>query len=139
MNSLVLRTFARLLVPLMLLFSLFLLVRGHNEPGGGFLGGLMAAAAIALLAMVEDPATARRALRLDPTTIALIGLALAVLAGLVAIAAGAPFLSGLWTFIGAEGGSKGLPVGTPLMFDLGVYLVVLGAVSGVLLVLEEEG
>jgi len=138
MSSVILHTFARLLVPLMLLFSLFLLVRGHNEPGGGFLGGLVAAAAIALLAMAESPEVARRALRLAPTSIALIGLGVAMFAGLSAAAVGAPFLTGLWAFLGADDGGNGLPLGTPLLFDVGVYLVVLGAVSAVLLALEEE-
>ena len=50
-NSPIFRTAARLLMPLLLLFSVFLLLRGHNEPGGGFVGGLVAAAAFALYAI----------------------------------------------------------------------------------------
>lgn len=137
MNSLILRTVSRLLIALMLLFSLFLLLRGHNEPGGGFLGGLVAAAGLVLLGMSEGPGAVRTALRIEPRRIALLGLGLAILAGLLAACAGLPFLTGLWTFVGADAGTKGLALGTPLLFDLGVHLVVVGAVAAVILALEE--
>lgn len=137
-TSLILRTAAILLVALMLLFSLFLLLRGHNEPGGGFLGGLMAAAALVLLGIAEGPGVVRATLRMAPLRLALAGLALAIAAGLMAALAGAPFLTGLWVFIGATEESKGLALGTPLLFDIGVYLLVLGAVAAILLNLEED-
>ena len=66
MDSLILRSAARLLLPLLLLFSIFLLLRGHNEPGGGFSGGLVAAAAFALLTIATDVPTTRRTLRMSP-------------------------------------------------------------------------
>jgi multicomponent Na+:H+ antiporter subunit B len=59
MNSLIFSTISRLLVGLMLLFSLFLLWRGHNEPGGGFIGGLVAAAAIIVHGLAEGPQVMR--------------------------------------------------------------------------------
>jgi multicomponent Na+:H+ antiporter subunit B len=74
MTSLILSTAARYLLPLLLLFSLFILVRGHNEPGGGFIGGLIAAAAFALNAIAFDAGTTRRTLRLDPRMLIPIGL-----------------------------------------------------------------
>lgn len=138
MNSLILRTFSRLLVALMLMVSLFLLLRGHNLPGGGFLGGLVAAAGLILLAISEGPKALRAALRVRPESVACAGLGIAIVAGLAGIFAEAPFLTGLWLFIGAEEGGKGLPLGTPLLFDVGVYLVVIGAISGAALALEEE-
>jgi multicomponent Na+:H+ antiporter subunit B len=137
MNSLILRTVSRLLIALMFLFSLFLLLRGHNEPGGGFLGGLVASAGLVLLSMAEGPGAVRAGLRADPSRVALVGLGLAILAGLVAAFASLPFLTGLWTFVGAEPATKGLALGTPLLFDVGVYLVVVGAVAALVLVLEE--
>jgi multicomponent Na+:H+ antiporter subunit B len=66
MTSLILSTAARYLLPLLLLFSLFILVRGHNEPGGGFIGGLIGAAAFALNAIAFDARSTRRTLRIDP-------------------------------------------------------------------------
>ncbi|MEM7024719.1 MAG: MnhB domain-containing protein [Pseudomonadota bacterium] len=138
MNSLILHTFARLLVALMLLFSLFLLLRGHNEPGGGFLGGLVAAAGLILFAICDGAAAVRKAIGVAPLTVALAGLLVAVLAGLLASPLGLPFLSGVWAFLGAYGDAKGLPLGSPLLFDVGVYLVVVGSISAVVLALEEE-
>lgn len=138
MSSLILRTVARLVTGLMLVVSLFLLLRGHNEPGGGFLGGLIAAAAFVVLALAGGLQAVRAALRIDPGRLAMIGLGIAIAAGLIAAFAGAPFLTGLWVFLGATPGDKGLPLGTPLLFDVGVYLVVIGAVVAILLALEEE-
>lgn len=138
MNSLILRTVSRFLVGLMLLFSIFLLLRGHNEPGGGFIGGLVAAAGIIVYGIADGPAAVRDILRVDPRAIAMVGLIAAIVAGLIAAFAGAPFLTGLWTFIGATPDDKGLAIGTPLLFDIGVYLVVVGGVLGMVIALEEE-
>ncbi len=132
MNSLMLTTAARAVTVLILVFSVYLLLRGHNHPGGGFVGGLVAAAAVTLQALANGPAAARRLLRLDPQVIAALGVAVAALAGIIGLAAGQPFLTGLWVF------PMGLPLGTPLLFDLGVYLVVVGSVSALVLALEEE-
>ena len=138
MNSLIFKTISRFLVGLMLLFSVFLLLRGHNEPGGGFIGGLVAAAGIIVYGIADGPAAIRDILRVDPRVIAMAGLLAALLSGLLAALAGAPFLTGLWTFIGATADSKGLALGTPLLFDIGVYLVVVGGVLGMVIALEEE-
>lgn len=132
MNSLILTTAARLVAWLMAAFSIYLLVRGHNQPGGGFVGGLVAASAVALLAMANGAAAARRALVVDPRAVVVAGLALALVAGVAAAFADAAFLTGLWLFLGD------LPLGTPLLFDIGVYLAVFGAVATLLLALEDE-
>ena len=138
MNSLIFRTVSRFLVCLMLLFSVFLLLRGHNEPGGGFIGGLVAAAGIIVYGLADGPAAVRDMIRVDPRALAMAGLLMALIAGLMAAFAGAPFLTGLWTFIGATADDKGLGLGTPLIFDIGVYLVVIGGVLGMVVALEEE-
>ncbi len=138
MNSVILSAATRILVSLMLVFSLFMLLRGHNEPGGGFIGGLLAATGYALYAIAHGAAAARRALRMDPLMIAVIGLGVALCAGLTAALADSAFLTGLWWFAGAIADSKGLPISTVLMFDVGVYLVVVGAVLTFVFALEEE-
>ncbi len=135
MGSLILRTATRYLLPLLLLFSVFLLIRGHNEPGGGFVGGLVAAAAFALYAIAYGVATARQALPLAPGRLIGLGLLLAVGSGMFALAAGQPFLTGLWH-------PQPVPVlgkvGTPLLFDLGVYLAVVGVVLLIIFSLMED-
>jgi multicomponent Na+:H+ antiporter subunit B len=137
MRSLILITTARLLMPLLLLFSVFLLLRGHNEPGGGFAGGLVAAAAFILLAISREPATARAALRVQPQALIGAGLLLGVGSGLIGLLVGDPLLTGQWWTIDLPGIS--LDLGTPLIFDIGVYLVVLGATLTMVLTLAEEG
>ena len=138
MNSLILKVATRVLVALMLLFSVYMLLRGHNEPGGGFIGGLIAAIGFALYAIAHGTAAARRALRVEPRAIAMAGVGIALLAGLWAAVFGDPLFTGQWWFVGAGEGDKGLPISSVLVFDIGVYLVVVGAVLTLVLALEEE-
>ncbi|MFK7855803.1 MAG: Na+/H+ antiporter subunit B [Granulosicoccus sp.] len=138
MNSIIFTTACRLLMGLMLLFSLFLLWRGHNEPGGGFIGGLVAAAGLVVYGLADGTQSMRAILRTDPRNIALAGLLLAIVAGLLPAFSGLDFLTGLWVFIGATATDKGLALGTPLLFDIGVYLAVLGGVVGMVVALEES-
>ena len=135
MRSFILQVANRLLVGLILVFSVYLLFRGHNEPGGGFSGALVAGTAFSLFAIAEGPRAVRKAIHFDPLTLVAIGLLLAIASGLVALAAGFPFLTGLWWTADV---TAGVPVaGTPLLFDMGVYLVVLGTVLTLVLSLEE--
>lgn len=135
MTSVILSTAIRLLLPLLLLFSVFMLLRGHNEPGGGFVGGLVAAAAIVLYALAEGAGQARRLLKFDPRSLIVAGLTLALLSGILPLLIGQPLLTGLWF-------PSPLPVlghvGTPLLFDLGVYLLVAGMALLIVLSLMEE-
>jgi multicomponent Na+:H+ antiporter subunit B len=137
MTSLILRTATRMLMSILLLFSLFLLLRGHNEPGGGFVGGLVAAAAFILYAIAVDVDSARRLLRIEPHTLIAAGLLVAAASGTLGLAAGKPFLTGIW-FTWTLPDQEKLSVGTVLGFDIGVYLVVVGATLAVILTLLEE-
>jgi multicomponent Na+:H+ antiporter subunit A len=130
--SVVLQTGARLLLTLLLLTSLFMLWRGHNEPGGGFIGGLFAASAVVLYLLAFGRTATKRLLRVPPRLGLGAGLAVAVASGLMGtLLAGAPFLTGQWTTLG------GLKLGTPLLFDVGVFLVVVGFTLTIVLALEE--
>ena len=135
MDSPILRSGARLLVPLMLLFSMFLLVRGHNEPGGGFVGGLVAATALALVLLSEGLDEARRLLRVDPLALVAAGLLVALASGVPPLLRGWPYMTGLWLKVPLPVVGK---VGSPVIFDVGVYLVVLGIVLAILFALAEE-
>jgi multicomponent Na+:H+ antiporter subunit B len=137
MKSLILATAVRVLFPLLLLFSVFLLLRGHNAPGGGFAGGLVAAAAYALYAIATDPPTTKRALRFEPRSFIGAGLLLALASGLPSILAYQPFLTGHWGYLDVPHFFK-VKLGTPLFFDIGVYLVVLGVTLMIILPMEEE-
>ncbi|HWU65043.1 MAG TPA: Na(+)/H(+) antiporter subunit B [Ensifer sp.] len=136
MDTLIFRTMAPYLTALMVLFSVFVLLRGHNLPGGGFIGGLIAASAFAILGISHGVSAVRRALWFDPITIAGAGLALAALAGLLSLAFEVPFMTALWVFPRVFGTEVALS--TPLAFDAGVYLVVTGAITTIALALEER-
>ncbi len=140
MNSIILTAATRILTPLMVAFSLFILLRGHNEPGGGFIGGLVATTACALYAKALGVRAIRAALRVEPAAIAVAGLGLATLAGLWGLLAGGAFLEGIWPLLTttAAGDKVGLPIGSVLLFDVGVYLVVVGSVLAILFALGED-
>lgn len=136
MNTIIFRTIAPLIVATMLVFSVYVCLRGHNEPGGGFIGGLIGASAIAVLGMASSAAQARKALYFDPLSIAGFGVLLAGLTGLISIFNGNPFMTSIWLYL--ELGEATVPLSTPLVFDLGVYLVVFGTISAITLGLESD-
>lgn len=135
MSSIIVQTAARSLQPLLLLFAIYLLLAGHQEPGGGFVGGLVAAAAVTLHAIAFGAASARRALRADPRTLSGVGLLLALAAVWAGPLTGAPPMKGLWT---EAPGRTAIELGTPVLFDVGVFLVVLGATLCAIFSLTEE-
>ena len=134
MRSLILQTATRALLPLLLLFSLFILLRGHNEPGGGFIGGLLAAGGLSLYTLAYDAGAATRLLRIDPRVLIGGGLLVSALSGCVALFSGLPFLTGAWVKEPVPGIGK---VSTVLLFDVGVYLVVLGTTMLIILTLAD--
>ncbi len=126
MPELYLRVLDRMLTPVLLVLALFLLLRGHNLPGGGFIAGLMAAAAFELqiLSRGVDVVQATIGRFLQPMMG--IGLLLAVGAALAGLLQGA-FFKGLW------GGS----LGSPVFFDLGVFFVVVSVTTSYILGLNQ--
>lgn len=136
MNTVIFRTAAPLIVAIMLVFSLYVCLRGHNEPGGGFIGGLIAAASIAVFGMASGVPEVRRALRVDPLAIAGFGVLLAGFSGLLSLFIEAPFMTSIWLYL--DIGDSTVPLSTPLFFDLGVYFVVFGTLSAVALALESD-
>jgi multicomponent Na+:H+ antiporter subunit B len=136
-TSLILTTATRLLLPLFLLFSIFILLRGHNEPGGGFVGGLIAAAAFALHAIAYDVEKTRTLLAIDTRSLIVLGLLLAMSSGMISLFMGEPFFTGQWVKISFWSIGE-LDLGTPLFFDIGVYLTVIGVTLTIILSLAEE-
>lgn len=137
MASLILQTATRMIFTLLLLFSIFILLRGHNEPGGGFIAGLVTSGAFALYALAYDVAAARRALRIEPRICIALGLLLSAGCGVMTVLKGEPFLTGKWAAVDWVG-SVPLAVGTPVFFDIGVYLVVIGVTLTIIFSLAEE-
>lgn len=139
-RAVILEVAVRGLYPLMLLASVWLLLRGHNAPGGGFVGGLVAVSASAAYAIAFGAQRARARLPLGPPALAAAGVLLALASGLPAALLGLPFLTHLWTTLPL--GVAELPLSTVMLFDLGVYCCVWAAVGGYCLELlgaQEEG
>lgn len=136
MNTVIFRTIAPVLIAIMLVFSVFVLLRGHNEPGGGFIGGLIAASALAIYGIAAGVNEVRAALRVNPIAIAGFGVIMASLAGLLSLFFDVPFLTGLWTTL--YFGETEVALSTPMIFDIGVYFAVVGTISTVALALEED-
>lgn len=136
MNTVIFKTLAPILSAIMLVFSVFVLLRGHNEPGGGFIGGLIAASAIAIYGVAAGVDEVRRAIKIDPLAIAGLGVILALFSGFLSLFYQVPFLTGIWTFL--TFGPSEVALSTPMFFDIGVYLVVLGTIAAVALALEEN-
>ena len=120
-TTLLLQQGMRPLAALLLAVALLLLWRGHNLPGGGFIGGLVAACGMTLLLLTFGNSNSPRRYTPSPSSLIGLGLGCAALAGILALFAEQPFLTGLWAFPG------GLPLGTPLLFDVGVFLTVFGS------------
>jgi len=126
-NTLILHTAALFIMPLQLMFSLFLLLRGHDEPGGGFIGGLVAASAFVLYAFAFGATATRRILRVDPRDLLSAGLLFALASTLPAFLAGQPMLTAHWWELPLPGDTY-LKLSTVLIFDIGVYAAVLGTI-----------
>jgi multicomponent Na+:H+ antiporter subunit A len=135
-EAIVLSTVARGVVPLLLLLAGFLLLRGHNAPGGGFIAGLVASGAIVLAVLARGTAAVRHLVPFAPERLLVVGLVVALASGLVAVLAGAPPLTGLWMSIDLPAGLAPLKLGTPLLFDIGVFLVVVGFAVSIIVTKE---
>lgn len=136
MKTIILRTASDYLLPLLLLFSIFILLRGHYLPGGGFVGGLIASIAFVLHAFANGLENTKNLLRLHPGYLMPLGLLVATLAGLSPIfIENLPFMTGIWF-------QEPLPVigmiGSALFFDIGVYLVVIGVSLTIIFTITES-
>ncbi len=139
-RAIIAEVFVGLLYPLLLLASIWITLRGHNSPGGGFIGGLVAVAASASYALTFDVPSALRKLPLLPRRLCAVGVGIAMLSSVPALFLDLPFLTHV-RFIFPLG-LLDLPVSTAMVFDLGVYLCVWGALGGYCLVAiipAEEG
>ena len=137
MYSLILATVVRVVQPLLLLFSIFLLIRGHNNPGGGFSGGLVAAIAFTLLVVAASPEVARRSLRVNPRHLVAIGLLVAAASGFAGLLLGTAFLEGIFFDLPVLAGGR-IELSTVFFFDVGVYLTVLGVTLTIVFTLAES-
>lgn len=120
------------------LFAIYLLFRGHNLPGGGFIAGVATSVAIILLSFGLGLEGVHRILRSDPIRLATWGFLLAVLSGVLPMFFGKPFLY-MFNYKAYDVPVIGeFYIGTPLSFDIGIYLVVVGVITKVVFVIAES-
>ncbi|MDT0646872.1 Na+/H+ antiporter subunit B [Zunongwangia sp. F260] len=136
MKTVILRTASNYLLPILLLFSIFILLRGHYLPGGGFVGGLIAAIAFVLHSFANGLKNTKDLLRIHPGFLMPVGLGLSFLSGMSPVLfADMPFMTGLWM----EGHVPVLgSIGSALFFDIGVYLVVVGVTLTIIFTISES-
>ena len=137
-RSPIFRTVAAALFFLINIFALYLLWRGHNLPGGGFIAGVGTGLSFVLLALAFGVERAQQALRADPVRIAAVGLVVAFATAVVPVLIGEPLLKH-WNWKLTDMPVIGdLAVGTPLVFDVGVFLVVVGVTCKLVFVLARS-
>jgi multicomponent K+:H+ antiporter subunit A len=117
-----LRVMSRPLLPLLVLVAVYLMLRGHNLPGGGFIGGLVASVALILQFMASGLRFASPRLRFNFIATAAVGLAVALGTGVAAMVLGAPFLTSAFSHVHL--GPFDFEIASALAFDLGVFLTV---------------
>jgi multicomponent K+:H+ antiporter subunit A len=130
-HSLLFEVLSRPLLPLMLLVSAYLLLRGHNLPGGGFIAGLVTGTAVLIQYAAHGNAWVEERLPPRYTSVAALGIALATLTGLASLAFGAPFLTSTFGYLTWPVVGK-FEVASAMVFDVGVYLAVVGVVLSIL-------
>ena len=117
------------------MFSLFVLIRGHYLSGGGFVGGLIASIAFVLHSFAYNTKRTISLFRFRPLYLIPMGLSLSLFSGLLPLLISKPFMTSIWfldsvAVIGA--------FGSALLFDLGVYLVVIGVVLTIIFTISEN-
>lgn len=136
MPSVILRTVTPVLILLLIIVSIYALLRGHHEPGGGFVGGLLIASAFALHVLAHDVPSTRRLLRIEPRVLMGAGLLIIVVSGLIGLLARGAFLEGHWMTVSMPGVGN-VELGTPMLFDVGVYAAVMGMVTMIIFMCAE--
>lgn len=137
-NDVILKTAARAIVYMILAFSIYLFFAGHNSPGGGFIGGLVTSSALVLLYLVFDMHFIREALPFNYIHMTALGLFLAVATGFGALLFDVPFLTHTFGQFNLPVFGENTELATATIFDLGVYLTVVGVTMTIILAVGED-
>jgi multicomponent Na+:H+ antiporter subunit B len=136
-RSLILRTISLGLLYIIILFSLFVFVQGHNAPGGGFIAGLIAAAMILIQFLSFSREHVHKVFKPVFHRLLGLGVLLAAGSGFFGWLSGTAYLTGFhWTIPLPGEAQQALP--SVFFFDLGVYFVVIGTVVSIFMALEEK-
>ncbi|WP_028559524.1 Na(+)/H(+) antiporter subunit B [Paenibacillus pinihumi] len=136
-TDVILQTSTKILVFIILTFSIYVMFAGHHNPGGGFIGGLITASALILLYIAFDVKTVHEIIPVDFKIVGALGVLIALLTGIGSMVLGYPFLSQTFAY-------KTLPLfgktelATAVIFDLGVYMAVVGTTMTIILSIGED-
>lgn len=136
-NDVILNTITKVVVFIILTFGIELFFAGHNDPGGGFIGGLVLSSALVLLFLVYDIETVRKGIPVDFKKVAAVGVLFAVGTGVSVLFFGQHFLTQSFATVN-------LPIfgetefATVTLFELGVALTVVGTVVTIILSISED-
>ncbi|MGO4887269.1 Na(+)/H(+) antiporter subunit B [Anaerobacillus sp. MEB173] len=136
-NDVILQTVTKAVTFIILTFSVYVFFAGHHNPGGGFIGGLMTAGAIVLLLLAFDLKTVKKILPFDYKKIIAIGLVFAVGTGAGSFFFGVPFLTQTFDYFNLPLLGK-TELATALLFDIGVYLVVIAVTLTIIQTIGED-
>lgn len=125
MNSVILQIASKYIRAILLIFAVLALLRGHNQPGGGFIGGLLAGLSVVYTSLAFSATNIEQKLKIKPAHYIGIGLLIALISVLPGLWAKGTLFQGVWTTIPLPFGS-GIKIGTPLLFDIGVFFTVIG-------------
>ncbi|SDC29634.1 MnhB domain-containing protein [Shouchella lonarensis] len=131
------RTFITIVIYFLLAFALYLFFAGHNNPGGGFIGGLMAACAFILVYVVLDKKQATAVLRISFVPVIAIGLLLTIVVGFIGVIFGKAYLEHFFDYFHFPLFGK-TELTTALPFDLGIFLVVIAVTMVITLTIAED-
>jgi multisubunit Na+/H+ antiporter MnhB subunit len=135
-DSLILRTAVRLVLPLTVLLAIYAALKGHNSPGGGFIAGLVATVGLCTYRMAFGESAFHRLVPVHPRWLVVTGLGLAVTVAVIPLLAGKPLLRSGSTVLHL--GGEELHLVSATVFDLGVLVVVVGVAVGMITRLGEE-
>ncbi|WP_106640641.1 monovalent cation/H+ antiporter subunit A [Allosphingosinicella vermicomposti] len=125
------------LFPVIMVFAIYLWIRGHDMPGGGFAAGITLSIALIVLYMASGTRRVEARLRVQPARWIGFGLLLALLTGMGAWLFGHPFLTSYFGYLDLPIVGK-VPAASALLFDLGVFLIVVGATALILIAIAHQ-
>lgn len=136
-NNIILKSTSSIIIFILFGFALYLLLAGHNSPGGGFVGGLTTSAAVLLMFMAYGEKTVNKVLPLNFVFFIPLGLLIAVLTGLGALLFNVPFLTHTFGVINLPLIGE-VELATAMLFDLGVYFTVFGTTMTIILTIASD-
>ena len=136
-NDIILQTVTKFVLFVIILFSIHLFFAGHYYPGGGFIGGLMTSGAIVLLLLAFDIKTVKMILPFDYIKVVAVGLLIAIGTGSGALFFNMPFLTHAYTYAYLPLLGK-TSLHTAVLFDTGVFLVVIGVTMTIIQTIGES-